>query len=480
LTFGDESFGGMIICDSSDQAHEIFRIFNEKYMHQTERHQKLKAAESSLTEEDISPYKFEHKTTTAALILHDVGSKDERDVWITDFKEGKIDFLIVYNMLLTGFDVKRLKKLYVGRVVKQHNLLQALTRVNRRYKHFRYGYVVDFADISAEFDATNKAYFDELQAEYGDDYETFSNIFKSKEEILDELAEIKDTLFHFNIENAELFQQQISQIQDRTQVLKIKNSLENAKSLYNLIRLFGYTEIINKVDFKKLAILYRETENHLTLLNTKEALSKSDNNTQLLNIALEDILFQFTKVSEEELVLADELKDTLRKTRQTLATNFDKKDPEFISLYDELKRLFNMKKLDEVTQDEMIKNIATLTKIYERIKELNRQNNLLKDKYNSDPKYARIHKRLLEKGTLSKKESEIFEALQSIKGKADEQVLQNTKLLNNESYFTTEMTRLVVEQFKNDNKITLNAASAKYINKLIVNEYVNEFNGRAM
>jgi type I restriction enzyme R subunit len=340
--------------------------------------------------------------------------------------------------------------------------------------------VVDFADISAEFDATNKAYFDELQAEYGDDYETFSNIFKSKEEILDELAEIKDTLFHFNIENAELFQQQISQIQDRTQVLKIKNSLENAKSLYNLIRLFGYTEIINKVDFKKLTILYRETENHLTLLNTKEALSKSDNNTQLLNIALEDILFQFTKVSEEELVLADELKDTLRKTRQTLETNFDKKDPEFISLYDELKRLFNMKKLDEVTQDEMIKNIATLTKIYERIKELNRQNNLLKDKYNSDPKYARIHKRLLEKGTLSKKESEIFEALQSIKGKADEQVLQNTKLLNNESYFTTEMTRLVVEQFKNDNKITLNAASAKYINKLIVNEYVNEFNGRAM
>ena len=65
-------------------------------------------------------------------------------------------------------------------------------------------------------------------------------------------------------------------------------------------------------------------------------------------------------------------------------------------------------------------------------------------------------------------------------GKADEQVLQNTKLLNNESYFTTEMTRLVVEQFKNDNKITLNAESAKYINNLIVNEYINEFNGRAM
>jgi len=50
-------------------------------------------------------------------------------------------------MLLTGFDSSRLKKLYVGRVIKAHNLLQALTRVNRTYKDFKYGYVVDFADI---------------------------------------------------------------------------------------------------------------------------------------------------------------------------------------------------------------------------------------------------------------------------------------------------------------------------------------------
>ena len=74
-----------------------------------------------------------------------------------DFKDGKIDFLFVYNMLLTGFDAKRLKKLYIGRVIKDHNLLQTLTRVNRPYKKFRYGYVVDFADISKEFDETNKA-----------------------------------------------------------------------------------------------------------------------------------------------------------------------------------------------------------------------------------------------------------------------------------------------------------------------------------
>ncbi len=97
------------------------------------------------------------RSKAGALILHDIGSKEERKDWVEDFKTGKIDLLFVFNMLLTGFDAKRLKKLYLGRVIRKHNLLQALTRVNRPYKDFRYGYVVDFADISKEFEETNQA-----------------------------------------------------------------------------------------------------------------------------------------------------------------------------------------------------------------------------------------------------------------------------------------------------------------------------------
>lgn len=89
---------------------------------------------------------------------------------------------------------------------KKHNLLQALTRVNRTYKDFKYGFVVDFADISKEFDATNKAYFDELQSELGDEIEHYSNMFKSKEEIEFEIEDIKDILFKFETKNAEIFQ----------------------------------------------------------------------------------------------------------------------------------------------------------------------------------------------------------------------------------------------------------------------------------
>ena len=477
LTFSDSSIGGMVVCDSTEQAKEMFRIFNLKYGLQSQQELK-EAAEPYL--EYKAKLKQSFKVSKAALILSDYLSPKDRKVLIKDFKDGEIDFLFVYNMLLTGFDAKRLKKLYIGRVIKRHNLLQTLTRVNRPYINFKYGFVVDFADIRAEFDATNKAYFDELQAELGDEIEFYSNLFKTKEEIEKEIAEIKDILFYFDTTNAEIFSQQITQIQDREKILLIKKALADAKSLYNLIRLFGHFDLLKKIDFKKLAQLFRETENHLALLNTQEALKNNIDNTNLLNVALEDILFHFTKISEEELILADELKDTLRKTRETLASNFDKKDPEFVSLYEELKRLFDKKNLDEITQDEMKQNIGALTKIYEKIKELNRQNNLLKDKYNSDPKYARIHKRLIENGKISEKESQIFEALRSVKQEADIQVLQNRRLLENENYFSAEMMRLVIDQFKNKNNINLDAESSKYINNLVVNEYMNEFYGRAV
>lgn len=50
----------------------------------------------------MEPAKQAHKVSNAALILHDVGTKQERKDWVEDFKAGKIDLLFVYNMLLTG------------------------------------------------------------------------------------------------------------------------------------------------------------------------------------------------------------------------------------------------------------------------------------------------------------------------------------------------------------------------------------------
>jgi type I restriction enzyme R subunit len=188
------------------------------------------------------------------------------------------------------------------------------------------------------------------------------------------------------------------------------------------------------------------------------------------------VLFKFRKVSEEELVIADQLKDILRKTREAFADNYDQRDPAFVSLYDELKRLFNKKNLDEITQEEMRGNIDSLQQLFDKISELNRKNNLLKAKYENDEKYARIHKRILEKGDMLAKESEICDSLLEIKKDADERILINSNMLSNESYFEGLLMPIVINRFES-NKQILDTESAKYINIGLVREYVKEYQG---
>jgi type I restriction enzyme R subunit len=225
---GDNTIGAMVVCDSSEQAKVFYDIFQAQY-----------ASELS-----------------SALILHDIGSKEERKTQVENYKAGKIDILFVYNMLLTGFDAPRLKKLYLGRMVKEHNLLQTLTRVNRPYKNFRYGFVVDFVDIRQEFEATNKAYFEELQQELGDEIQYYKDMFVSPEEVEQQLNQANDVLITYDTQNAEIFSQQISQIEDHKEVLSIKKALENLTNLYNIARLYGQTEILEKIDFLQIRRLY--------------------------------------------------------------------------------------------------------------------------------------------------------------------------------------------------------------------------------
>ena len=478
IRFGDHSIGAMVVCDSSDQAKKLFELFNSanntpEYV--TEDLQSYSTA-AEPSGEYLTERNTKQKKLSAALILHDVGDKTERDRQVNDFKDGKIDFLFVYNMLLTGFDARRLKKLYIGRLIRDHNLLQTLTRVNRPYKKFRYGYVVDFADISKEFDKTNKAYFEELQGELGDEFQHYNNLFKSKEEIEAEISDIKEKLFHYDLTNAEIFSQQISVIENRKEVLEIKKALEDARNLYNVIRLYGHYEMLEKVDFRKLNELYSEAARHLELLNLKESVQNNTETTNLLNVALENIVFMFRKVSEEELVIADKLKDSLRKTREALGGNFDPRDPEFVSLYDELKRLFEKKNLEESNQEEMNKNIMSLDTLFDKVNELNRKNNLLKAKYENDAKYARMHKRILEKGNISNRESQIHETLLDIKMRVDDRIINNMNMLNNENYFAGLMMQTVMESF-NRNSIALEPETATFVNNTLVKEYMDEYKG---
>lgn len=62
-------------------------------------------------------------------------------------KEQKPNILIVCNMLLTGFDAPILKAMYLDKPLRDHNLLQAIARVNRPYPGKDQGLIIDYVGI---------------------------------------------------------------------------------------------------------------------------------------------------------------------------------------------------------------------------------------------------------------------------------------------------------------------------------------------
>lgn len=444
IAINDNSIGGMIVCDSSDQAKVVF--------------------------EEMKKTNF-----SSALILHDIDDKETRQNNVTAFKKGSIDFLIVYNMLLTGFDAPRLKKLYLGRVIKDHNLLQALTRVNRPYKSYRYGYVVDFADIRAEFDKTNKAYFDELQSELGDAFRQYDNIFKAKEEIISDLDTIKERLFLYDTNNAEVFSQQISVIEDKKELLDIRQALELYKELFNIAKLFGYDDISDKFDLEKVSALFNEVSNRIAIMNQKQVLEDAQDMTAILNLALDQIEFNFRKISESELVIADKFRETLENTRRAVEHTLDPKDPEYITLLEELQRLLAKKNIEELTAEEMTADMAELERIRKEAEKKNHADSMLAAKYEGDIKFMRTHKRLRETPPPIASDVVINQILLNLKHSVDSQIISNSHLLDNEPYFMQGMFPIIKQEFDKHN-LKYSASQVKYVGVCISNEYFAERN----
>lgn len=445
IALGDSTIGGMIVCDSSSQAVKI--------------------------EEELDKY----PELTHELILCDVEDKETRRGYQEDFKKGKIDLLVVYNMLLTGFDAPRLKKQYLGRVIREHNLLQTLTRVNRPYKTFRYGYVVDFADIRNEFDKTNKAYFEELQSELGDEFEKYRNIFKSQEEIEQDLKSIQDKLFLYATDNAELFSQQITALDDKSELLSLRQALDVYKELLNIMKLFGYDELAKKFSMERLHAMLTEVNNRISIINLKQNMQKSEDMTELLNTALDQVEFHFRKVSEGEMVIADQFQDILEKTRRELERSLDPKDPEYVSLLDELKRIFKKKNIEELTADEMKEHIQDLERIRKAAAQQNLRDQMLCSKYGNDAKYMRTHKRLKASPPPIGADSVIFDVLMGVKAAVDQKVLKNQRMMDNHAFFSQEIMPSIIQSCRKSGvKPTLD--QVKFIDQCVSTEYFAERN----
>ena len=81
-----------------------------------------------------------------------LGTKDDRKEMDRQFKNEKSNFkiAIVVDMWLTGFDVPFLDTMYIDKPIQRHNLIQTISRVNRKFEGKEKGLVVDYIGIKKQ------------------------------------------------------------------------------------------------------------------------------------------------------------------------------------------------------------------------------------------------------------------------------------------------------------------------------------------
>ena len=477
---GDNTLGGMVICETSEQARKLFAYFDEV---QTELNK---------TSSNQSCFKV-------GLILHDSDDKETRKQIIKDFKKNMtIDILIVYNMLLTGFDAPRLKRLYFGRKLKDHNLLQAITRVNRPYKDNRYGYIIDFADIKSNFEQTNEAYMRELnrfndpvETGEGNETDTFQQVIEDPEALVHQMREVRQVLFNYTTDNLEEFSSEISTIEDKTELLKLRKILIEARDCCNVVRTFGDDELkeaFARLEITKLPEMISEVQHHIDNINQKEAFEEDDATKQLVNEAMEDITFNFSKIGEEEMKLIEggvELQEKWSKTIQAFTKNIDQDDPEFITLREVFMQRFKEHGFVINSIDEFTEHSKALDEVLKKLDELKKKNSVLVHKYKGDAKFARVHKRIREENQervklgkqplVSTYDETIMDVLMSIKSDIDQKVYDKNDILKKDAYFE----QTVMQQIKigMDNVGVSSAREdRKFIQSRIARQYLEQYN----
>ena len=498
---GDDTLGGMVICETSEQARRLYDVFQEEWQKYQPKPIKIKLSDGSyVVGEPEVDYKSKYRPLKAGIILHDTDDKETRKQIVKDFKKNMtVDILIVFNMLLTGFDAPRLKRLYFGRKLKDHNLLQAITRVNRPYPGMRYGFVIDFADIKRNFKETNEAYLQELNRfndvdEAGESAatDTFTQVIEDKEEILNQMKKVRQTLFNYTYDNAEEFSSEISTEEDKAVLLDLKQALESAKNMANIVRTFGDDEMkeqFAKLEITKLPQLLSEVQRRISIINQKEAFNTNEETKTLINEAMMDIEFTFSKIGQEEMRLISsgvELKEKWQRTISSFTQNFDQDDPEFISLREAFMERFKEHGFVIDTIAKFNEETQALDEIIGRLQDLQKRNNVLLKKYKGDEKFARVHKRIREvnkqredkgqKPMFSFLDEEIAAILNIIKEDVDAKVYDRNDILKKDAYFGRTVMALINGCLFHFPQIKPEMEDYKFIQTRISQQYINQYN----
>ena len=350
-----------------------------------------------------------------------------------DFRETFTpDMLIVNLMLTTGYDVKRLKKMYLLRGPHAQSLLQTISRVNRPYKSqngkvYKYGYIVDFVDIEQEYDKTIEAYIKELEADLNDNGEnegSLNGLVIDKEDInrkyhkyMNDLEDIIST------DNLERFSKQLTYYNKET-LLKIRRLLNGIKECHTEFILSRAMDYAADIDSQKVKKLLKATQERIDFINL------STNTVSMMDVISNDevveILYEFIKVKVIIMDLGQitqdnpkfkRFSDVVRSIQNEIKKNKNKGDIKIRKLDELLQKIFNdlsisdLNDLDSIT-DELLEAL-------ERARNINYENERLSKIYGGNYAFVKTYQDAIETYPADKSEIErtlvlIYNAIEDV------------------------------------------------------------------
>ncbi len=433
----DERLKAMVVCFSSKQAKLANLLFNEVQEKVLQENPNLRILNK----------------LKSSLILHDEQEVKEK---IYSFKHEDTDIVFVFNMLLTGFDLPSLKRLYIHRELKDHNLLQALARVNRSYNNMSFGYLIDFVGIQENFDKTTDDYLKELNRFNQSGANSDSNIkdiFADRKTLEKDIKNAYNDLFNYPIDDIEGMTSAIVGMSAMNELLKVSRAINMLKERYNLIRTSNDLKILSlkeKMDIEKInkisSMLHQKAKHLHALKNINEP--KNPNDLIVLEdlIALLDFKIEFKERKELRFKEQEEISAKQKQAKEILEKIPDQQDKEIQKFYKDFSKLLQT----PATSQNFEEISHSYDAIISQLKQYNQQTTHLLNKYNNDRAYVITHKRLHNRFMEENISKGIFTLLSALKKALDARIFKRQEILNEEYYLKNAIKAELNNAFKKD------------------------------
>ncbi|WP_295023593.1 type I restriction endonuclease subunit R [Sulfurimonas sp.] len=304
--------------------------------------------------------------------LYDLlGTKEYRKTLDTQFKNEKSNFkiAIVVDMWLTGFDVPFLDTIYIDKPIQEHNLIQTISRVNRKYQTKEKGLVVDYIGIKT---AMNKALkqFSSIDSQNFEDINASIVVVKDQLDLLAKLFHRFDTNKYFKGSPIE----QLACLNLASEFVQLTKELE-ARFMYIVKRLKSAYDICcgsesftqNEKDHIHFYLAIRSIVIKLTRGDAPDTAQMNSKVAQMITEALKsdgvEEIFKLGSDDESQIDIFDE--DYINKINKIKLPNTK------IKLLQQLlaKALEDFKKVNKVKAIDFSKQFTALVQKYNERKE---------------------------------------------------------------------------------------------------------------